>query len=142
MIVTLSSISTKAARDILASVIEEAEALKLSVAVVVTDLYGHVVASARMDGVSPTVLGFAEDKAYTSSNMKRSTEAFAERMASSDSLKMGLSTRPRLLVWGGGLPIFYDNQLVGGLGISGAKDHEDIAIGKKILTHYGFAWEI
>ena len=30
MIVTLSSISTKAARDILASVIEEAEALKLS----------------------------------------------------------------------------------------------------------------
>ena len=142
MIVTLSSISTKAARDILASVIEEAEALKLSVAVVVTDLHGHVVASARMDGVSPTVLGFAEDKAYTSSNMKRSTEAFAERMASSDSLKMGLSTRPRLLVWGGGLPIFYDNQLVGGLGISGAKDHEDIAIGKKILTHYGFAWEI
>ena len=142
MIVTLSSISTKAARDILASVIEEAEALKLSVAVVVTDPHGHVVASARMDGVSPTVLGFAEDKAYTSSNMKRSTEAFAERMASSDSLKMGLSTRPRLLVWGGGLPIFYNKQLVGGLGISGAKDHEDIAIGKKILTHYGFAWEI
>lgn len=142
MIVKLSSLSTKAARDILASVIEEAEALKLSVAVVVTDLHGHIVASARMDGVSPTVLGFAEDKAYTAANMKRSTEAFAERMASSDSLKMGLSTRPRLLVWGGGLPIFYEKQLVGGLGISGAKDHEDIAIGKKILTHYGFAWEI
>ena len=142
MIVKLSSLSTKAARDILASVIGEAEALKLSVAVVVTDLHGHIVASARMDGVSPTVLGFAEDKAYTSSNMKRSTEAFAERMASSDSLKMGLSTRPRLLVWGGGLPIFYEKLLVGGLGISGAKDHEDIAIGKKILAHYGFAWEM
>jgi uncharacterized protein GlcG (DUF336 family) len=55
---------------------------------------------------------------------------------------MGLSTRPRLLVWGGGLPIFYEGKLVGGLGISGAKDHEDIAIGKKILAHYGFTWEI
>lgn len=90
-----------------------------------------------MDGVSPTVLSFAEDKAYTSSNMKRSTEAFAERMASSESLKMGLSTRPRLLVWGGGLPIFYEGKLVGGLGISGAKDHEDIAIGKKFSRIMG-----
>jgi uncharacterized protein GlcG (DUF336 family) len=142
MIVTLTSISTKAARDMIASAIEEAEALKLFIAVVVTDPHGHVLASVRMDGVSPTVLSFAEDKAYTSSNMKRSTEAFAERMTSSESLKMGLSTRPRLLVWGGGLPIFYEGKLVGGLGISGAKDHEDIAIGKKILAHYGFTWEI
>ena len=141
MIVTLTSISPKAARDIIGSAIEEAEALELSIAVVVTDFHGHALASARMDGVSPTVLGFAEDKAYTAANMKRSTEAFAERMASSDSLKMGLSTRPRLLVWGGGLPIFYEGQLVGGLGISGAKDHEDIAIGKKILAQHGFAWE-
>ena len=141
MIVTLTSLSTKSARDIIASVLEEAETLGLSIAAVVTDPHGHVIASVRMDGVSPTVLGFAEDKAYTSSNTKRSTEAFSERMASSESLKMGLSTRPRLLVWGGGLPIFYDGKLVGGLGISGARDHEDIAIGKSVLARYGFKWE-
>ena len=141
MIVTLTSLSTKSARDIIASALEEAEALNLAIAVVVADPHGHVLASVRMDGVSPTVLSFAEDKAYTSANMKRSTEAFSERMASSDSLKMGLSTRPRLLVWGGGLPIFFEGKLIGGLGISGAKDHEDIAIGKKVLARFGLAWE-
>ena len=41
MIVTLTSISTKAARDMIASAIEEAEALKLFIAVVVTDPHGH-----------------------------------------------------------------------------------------------------
>ena len=141
MIVTLTSLSTKSARNIIASALEEAEALNLAIAVVVADPHGHVLASVRMDGVSPTVLSFAEDKAYTSANMKRSTEAFSERMASSDSLKMGLSTRPRLLVWGGGLPIFFEGKLIGGLGISGAKDHEDIAIGKKVLARFGLAWE-
>jgi len=140
-IVTLTSLSTKSARDIVSSALDEAEVSKLAIAVVVADPHGHVIASVRMDGVSPTVLSFAEDKAYTSSNMKRSTEAFSERMASSDSLKMGLSTRPRLLVWGGGLPIFYEGKLVGGLGISGAKDHEDIAIGKSVLARFGFNWE-
>jgi len=44
MIVTLTSISAKAARDIIGSAIEEAEALELSIAVVVTDFHGHALA--------------------------------------------------------------------------------------------------
>ncbi len=141
MLINLETLSAKTARDILASAIEEAERLNLSIAVVVADLYGQILASARMDKVSPPVLGFAEDKAYTSATMKRSTEAFAERMGSSPSLTMGLSTRSRLLVWGGGLPIFHNGKVVGGLGVSGAKDFEDIAIGKYALQRYGFSWE-
>lgn len=115
--------------------------MKLAIAVCVTDLSGHALASTRMDGVAPPTLTFAEDKAYTSSTMKRSTEAFAERMASSPSLTLGLSTRSRLLVWGGGLPIFHAGKIVGGIGVSGAKDSEDIAIGKYALQRFGFSWE-
>lgn len=99
MLTQIAIISSKSARDIVAASIEEAERMKLIVAVCVTDPSGHNLASARMDGVAPPTLTFAEDKAYTSATMKRSTEAFAERMASSPSLTMGLSTRSRLLVW-------------------------------------------
>jgi len=142
MLNILTIISGKAARDLVAASIEEAERMKLVIAVCVTDPSGHTLASARMDGVAPPTLTFAEDKAYTSATMKRSTEAFAERMTSSPSLTMGLSTRSRLLVWGGGLPIFHSGKIVGGIGVSGAKDFEDIAIGKNALQRYGFSWEV
>lgn len=142
MLNILTIISGKAARDLVAASIEEAERMKLVIAVCVTDPSGHTLASARMDGVAPPTLTFAEDKAYTSATMKRSTEAFAERMTSSPSLTMGLSTRSRLLVWGGGLPIFHSGKIVGGIGVSGAKDFEDIAIGKYALQRYGFSWEV
>ena len=137
----VSIIASKSARDIVAACIEEAEKLGLLIAVCVADPAGVALASARMDGVAPPTLTFAEDKAYTSATMKRSTEAFAERMASSPSLTLGLSTRNRLLVWGGGLPIFHEGKIVGGIGVSGAKDYEDIAIGRSALKRYGFTWE-
>lgn len=142
MLNILTIISGKAARDLVAASIEEAERMKLVIAVCVTDPSGHTLASARMDGVAPPTLTFAEDKAYTSATMKRSTEAFAERMTSSPSLTVGLSTRSRLLVWGGGLPIFHSGKIVGGIGVSGAKDFEDIAIGKNALQRFGFSWEV
>lgn len=141
MIVQYSTISCKTALEMVQISIAEASVLGLSVAVAIVDLSGNILASARMDGVAPPTLTFAEDKAYTSATMKRSTAAFAERMASSQSLTLGLSTRSRLLVWGGGLPIFYDGKLVGGIGVSGAKDYEDIEIGQSALTRFGFTWE-
>lgn len=139
MIVNYSTIASKTALDMIQAAIAQASAMDLSVAVAIVDLSGHVLASARMDGVAPPTLTFAEDKAYTSATMKRSTQAFAERMASSPSLSLGFSTRSRLLVWGGGLPIYRDGKIVGGIGVSGAKDVEDIEIGQNVLQQFGFS---
>ena len=141
MLTRHTSLSSKTALQLLEVAIEDASARGLLIAACVVDHFGNVLASARMDGVSPPVLTFAEDKAYTSATMKRSTEAFAERMASSSSLTLGLSTRNRLLVWGGGLPVFYEGKIVGGIGVSGAKDFEDIEIGKNALQQFGLSWE-
>jgi uncharacterized protein GlcG (DUF336 family) len=51
---------------------------------------------------------------------------------------MGLSTRERLLTWGGGLPILHDGACVGGIGVSGAQDFEDIACARVALAEAGF----
>lgn len=82
-----------------------------------------------MDGSPVTVAGFAQDKAYTAATAGRSTRAFAERMTSLPHLLAGLSTRDRLLAWPGGLPILHEGETIGGLGISGASDEEDEALG-------------
>jgi len=105
-------------------------------------MQGQVIASARMDGVTPPILGFAEDKAFTAATMRRSTAAFAERMGSSPSLTLGLSTRTRLLPWGGGLPVVHEGQVIGGIGVSGGKDFEDIACAEAALSQAGLGWEV
>jgi uncharacterized protein GlcG (DUF336 family) len=74
--------------------------------------------------------------------MRRATAAFAERMASSQSLTLGLSTRSRLLPWGGGLPIVHGGKVIGGIGVSGAKDVEDITCAEAALGSLGLGWEV
>lgn len=142
MITRMTSLSSDGALGLLYAALERAKADGLSVAVCICDMQGHVMASARMDGVTPPILGFAEDKAFTAATMRRSTAAFAERMGSSPSLTLGLSTRTRLLPWGGGLPVVHEGQVIGGIGVSGGKDFEDIACAEAALSQAGLGWEV
>ena len=108
------------------------------VAVVVLDPWGAVVASGRMDGVSPAILEIASDKAYTAT-LGKSTKAFYERMSSSPDLAMGLQNRNRFCAWEGGLPIRDAEQLIGAIGVSGAAGPEDVACATAALTSEGLS---
>lgn len=141
MIHVLESVSAEGALRLLNAALHAAKEQHLSVAICICDVQGHVLASARTGDATPPILGFAEDKAFTAATMRRTTAAFAERIASSASLSLGLSTRTRLLPWGGGLPIVHEGRVVGGIGVSGAQDFEDIAIAQAALTACGLGWE-
>ena len=132
------SVSSAVAHELVALSCGRAAEDGLAVAAAVVDAQGIVLALLRMDGVAPPVAEFALDKAFTAATMRRTTAAFAERMGGSPSLTLGLSTRSRLLAWGGGLPVLKDGRVVGGLGVSGAKDHEDIACARHALGRAGF----
>lgn len=112
------------------------------VAVVVTDVQGCPLSALRMDGVAPPVLDFAGDKAYTAATMRRSTAAWFERMNASPGLRTGLANRSRLLVWGGGLPVVLEGQVIGGIGVSGAAEPEDIACARTALEALGLFSEL
>ncbi len=95
------------------------------VAAVVVDPSGHMVAAGRMDGTPAAVADFALDKARTAV-LGKTTRAFAERMLSAPALQLGLSNRPNLCAWDGGMPILEDGQLIGAIGVSGAAGPDDI----------------
>jgi uncharacterized protein GlcG (DUF336 family) len=141
MIVELTSLSLATARKIADKALDEAAQQGLNIAVCIVDVQGHTLVSARMETATPPILNFAEDKAYTAATMRRATEMFAQRMSSSASLTLGLSTRPRLLAWGGGLPIVHDGNVIGGIGVSGASDVEDVACAQTALRSCGLGWE-
>lgn len=131
-------ISYETAVALVAGAMAHARQQSWAVSVAVLDPWGAVVASGRMDGVSPTILEIATDKAFTAT-LGKSTKAFYERMASSPDLALGLQTRPRLCAWEGGLPIYSEGRMIGSIGVSGAEGHEDVACGEAALGAQGLA---
>lgn len=113
-----------------------------AIACVVCDPGGVVQASLRLDGVGPHILEFATDKAYTAALMRMSTRDYFEKTRQKDDSRMVLANRTRLIVWGGGLPIVHDGIVVGGIGVSGVKDFEDIECAEAALKALGLEFRI
>jgi uncharacterized protein GlcG (DUF336 family) len=130
------AVSLATALRLVETVLADAGADGLAVAVVVTDASGSVVASARMDDAPLGALRLAGDKAYT---------AAIWQTASGD---LHLSSQPggadwgitstedgRIVVYEGGLPIFGDGALAGAIGVSGVTTGEqDAALARAAIA--------
>lgn len=119
-------VSAATAAALVRECIAHAEAKGWEIAAAVVDPRGSLVAFGRTDDVVVPAIEFAIDKAYTAATLRKSTADFFERADGSRSLKLGLANRPRLMVWSGGLAIFEGGTCIGGVGVSGAKDAEDV----------------
>ncbi|WP_252150271.1 heme-binding protein [Acinetobacter sp. B51(2017)] len=96
-------------------------------AVVVMDQGGHVLSSQRYEAVGIHNLIAAERKAFTAYSSKTPTLDFM-RNAQKNPDAQNLNSLPELLLLGGGVPVFYQGQLIGAVGVAGAggsvQDHQ------------------
>jgi uncharacterized protein GlcG (DUF336 family) len=118
-------ISLALALDLLAGVRAEAEARGLALSVAVADPGGHVVASARMDGAALGAMQLAVGKAYTAVLWGTATGDFSESTQPGGDDWGWNTTDRRIVVYAGGVPLYADGGLVGGLGASGGTAAED-----------------
>ncbi|MGV0820457.1 GlcG/HbpS family heme-binding protein [Martelella sp. AMO21009] len=132
------TITAEAAQALARAAIEAARARGLSVGVCVTDAEGAPMALLRMDGVGAPIVDFCSEKAYTAAVTGAATRDFHAHITSTPSLAMGMTGRPRFLVWGGGVPVCSDEHVIGGIGISGGTEDEDIEIASEALKAMGF----
>lgn len=119
----------------------EAERARLALAVCVVDPGGHIVASQRMDGAALGALQLAVGKAYTavlwgvpSGELNASTQPGGADWGFN-------TTDERIVVYAGGVPLYVDGQLVGGLGASGGTAEQDEACVTVAASSLGFAAE-
>lgn len=112
-------ILSDAAQRILSTALAYAKDEHWQIAAAICDPTGLLVVFGRTDGVAAPSVEFAIDKAYTAATLGKSTAAFGQRMVSSPTLSLGLSTRSRLTSWGGGVAIFEGDICIGGMGVSG-----------------------
>lgn len=112
----------------------------LALAIVVVDAAGHPVLSARMDGAQLCAMPLAADKAYTAAACGLPTAAWAERTQPGAG-DWGLNTAlgGRLIAFAGGLALYSGRAIVGGIGVSGAKAHDDAQVAQAAATAVGLS---
>ncbi|WP_425060126.1 hypothetical protein SCACP_07750 [Sporomusa carbonis] len=115
----------------------EKKALEIGVPMViaVVDGGGNLVAHHRMDGALLASISIALDKAYTAVALKMSTDQAAALALPGQQL-YGLNTTVggRMVVFGGGIPIYENGVLIGGIGVSGGSVDEDMTVAKAGLA--------
>jgi uncharacterized protein GlcG (DUF336 family) len=92
------------------------------VSVVIVDKGGNVAASVRGDGTGPHTMEFARMKAYTARTRNQTSLATMKQME--DPANAFLKQIPNVVGVGGGVPIKSGNEVIGGVGVSGAPGGE------------------
>jgi uncharacterized protein GlcG (DUF336 family) len=126
------------ALQIVAAAHVEAARRSVAVSAAVVDAGGHLVAFGRMDGAEIAGPVLAVDKAYTAVANRIATAELATLAAPGGEL-FGLHANGggRFVIFGGGVPIFADGIVVGGVGVSGASTADDHACAIAGLAAYG-----
>lgn len=131
------AISCDAAAAAVQGAVAHARALGIRINVAVTDPQGVLMAFLRMPGAFLHSIDIAIDKAYTAASFGFPTSQWKEALASDETLRLGLPQRPRLVVFGGGLPVREAGGVIGGIGVSGGTAEQDEECARAGLTALG-----
>jgi len=101
----------------------EAEARRnnWNVVIAILDDGGHLLMLERMDGATPANAEIAVQKGRSAAISRRSTKAWEDRIKDG---RTAILKMPVLPVQGG-IPVMYQGEYVGGIGVSGVQSHED-----------------
>jgi uncharacterized protein GlcG (DUF336 family) len=132
-----SSISLQAAQALLAAARSACAARGFDATIAITDAGGHLRAFERADAAPFLTADVAIDKAWTAASFGMATQQWNAYMA--DPAAAPLAHHPRLMPVGGGLPLFHQGRLVGGIGISGGSAVQDHEAAEEALRQAGLA---
>ena len=121
------ALSLAAAKSIAAAAEAEAVKNKWNVVIVVVDEGGQMLYLQRMDGTQYGSVDVAIKKARTSSAFKRPTKVFEDAIAGG---RIAIIALEGALPLEGGLPLTYQGQIVGAIGVSGVTSQQDGQIAK------------
>lgn len=117
--------------------VAKAGELGIRINAAVTDGSGVLAAFLRMPGAFVHSVDIAIDKAYTAASFGFATSQWPQILAGDEALRLGMPLRPRLVVFGGGLPMRDGGQLIGGIGVSGGSAEQDEACARAGLAAIG-----
>jgi uncharacterized protein GlcG (DUF336 family) len=127
------------ARHMIAAAIAKSKEIGVLESICICDDGGYPIALDRMDGARITGPQIAWNKAFTAAGHKRSTHLFntapnGPALPGNEAFGIQWSFEGRFAVFVGGFPIVVDDEVVGGIGLSGGNGEQDTAAGVAALA--------
>lgn len=124
-----SKLNLKKARALISRVEEKAAEMGLKVVVAVSNEAARPIAVECMDDAYIASYDVALNKAFTVVALKMSTKTLSTLAAPGGSLYGIQNTNNgKIVIFGGGDPLVYNGNIIGGLGVSGGSEEQDTAL--------------
>ncbi len=105
---------------------EKAGEIGVDMDIAIVDDGGNLLMFHRMDNGRITSIDISINKAFTAAAARKSTRAYGETSGpGGPSFGIHVSNQGRFMIFGGGLPVFVDDQIVGGIGCSSGTSDQD-----------------
>lgn len=127
-LITQRTIGLAAARQALAGAVAKATENGVPSCIAVVDSAGHLITYDRMDGAGLLSAQIAQDKAYTVTAFGVPTHEWWNNIREDPTLLHGVIKTDRLIIFGGGVPILADGEIVGAIGVSGGSPEQDRSV--------------
>lgn len=124
--IVTKNISTEAAFTAVQAAVEKAKEIGINICVSVVDRGASEMAFLRMNKSFLPSMTIAKDKAYTAAGFGFPTMQWGEVLQGKTQLQAGIAGRPNVVTFGGGLPIFEGEDVIGAIGVSGGSEEEDV----------------
>jgi uncharacterized protein GlcG (DUF336 family) len=108
------------------SAITHAKTLQIAICIAIVDPVGNLVSFSKMDECNLIGISTSQGKAYTAAMSGLNTRDFLSYLQENEVPLISLKDEKLTLITGG-LPIFYQDNLIGGIGIGGGTGEQDEA---------------
>jgi glc operon protein GlcG len=134
---TVHTIDYTEARRAVDLIVERVSQMQKAVTVAVADAHGDLICLARMDGAPVSSINIATNKAWTAARERKPTREIGDKVKHPEkSHDIAYYGDPKY-VWGGGLPVWKNGEVVGAVAVSGLSSNEDVALatlGVELIT--------
>jgi uncharacterized protein GlcG (DUF336 family) len=123
---TEKNVTLETAREVIETARRAARAIGVPMNIAVVDQGNNLVAFERMDGAWLGSIDIAQGKAYTARAFDMPTKDLAPLCQPGQPL-FGIhsSNNGRLIIFAGGIPLQWDGEVVGAIGVSGGSVEQD-----------------
>jgi len=128
---TVPKLTLEDARVMMAAAEEKSCEIGVDMDIAITDDGGSLLMFHRMDNARITSIDIAISKAFTAAAARKSTRAYGETsMPGGPSYGIHVSNQGRFMIVAGGLPVFFNDQIVGGIGCSSGHADQDEVVAR------------
>jgi glc operon protein GlcG len=117
------------AMKVITTIQRELEKEGKGAAIAVVDEHGELVAFLRTDGCRLPSINIAINKAFTAARELKESKEVGDS-SRQNGWPMTNFGDPRYTAWGGGVPLLYEGQVIGGVGVSSLPEEEDMVLAR------------